>query len=189
MESSSIAVYLVGEPGVGKTTVMNELSSHYDVGPAVRLRGQLWGEPLTGGGASGVRLGRTRGTFSGTDALGMSVNPDAVAWAAEDTLPAIVFGEGARLANEKFLFTLAMRAKTLVVLLTAANAAERRRERGSDQNPTWIKGRATASYRIFEKCLNSGIPALPIDTTNMEPPAIADIIREAIDLPMDKEGV
>jgi len=168
---------------------MNALSSHYRVGEAIRLRGQLWGEPLEGGAGSGVRLGRTRGTFSGTDALGMSVNPDAVAWAAEDDLPSVILGEGARLANEKFLFTLGMRCKTLVVLLTAENAAQRRRERGSDQNPTWIKGRATASFRMFEKAVTNGIPALPVDTTNIGPTAIADIIREAIDLPMDEASV
>jgi hypothetical protein len=168
---------------------MKELSSNYDIYPPVRLRGQLWGEPFVGAGYTGVRLGRPRGTFSGTDALGMSVNPDAVAWLGEDDLPTIVFGEGARLANERFLSALATRYKTLVVLLMARNAAERRLERGSHQNPTWIKGRKTASYRMFERAMELGIPALAIDTTSIEPATVADNIRDAIDLPMDYRSV
>ncbi len=183
-----MAVYLIGEPGVGKTTVMGELCAPYVVGEAARLRGQLWGEPLTGGRWTGVRLGRSRGTFSGTDALGMSVNPDAVAWAAEDDLPQIIFGEGARLANERFLLTLAARTDLLLVLLTASNAPERRRKRGTEQNPSWVKGRATASHRMFDKAFEMGIPSFAIDTTYEQPSVIARMIRLAIDLPADEAG-
>lgn len=171
----------MGEPGVGKTTVMGQLCRKHTVGPDMQLRGLLWGQPLLLEDEwVGIRLGRDRAQFSGTDALGMAVNPDAVTWVEKDPLPPLIVGEGARLANERFLNALSNRSELLVVLLRAKNAAERREERGSQQNPSWIRGRATASRNLFDKLAERGFASLELNNTWLKPLEAATIIeREA----------
>lgn len=172
------AVYLIGEPGAGKTTLMEQLCRHYTIGTAEQLEGQLWGERLwLDGDVAGIRLGRTRESFSGTDALGMAVNPDAIRWLQTGKPTPILLGEGARLANWAFVEMLYRRTNALVVLVRASNAAERRLQRGSQQNPNWVRGRATASLRLFERIVSTGYPALSLDTTTLSPLEAATIVE------------
>lgn len=172
------AVYLIGEPGVGKTTLMEALSDGYTIEAADRLEGQLWGEKLWAGDRyAGIRLGRSRETFSGTDALGMAVNPDAIRWLETGDLPPLILGEGARLGNLRFQIALHNKTSALTILLRAADAAERREKRGSQQDPNWIKGRATASLKLFHTIVELGLPALSLDTTSMTPEEAGNIVK------------
>lgn len=155
-----ISYYIVGEPGVGKTTLMRALlTDTYHRGTAVRLRGNLWAEPL---GAlavpdsrqqQGWHLGRPRDKFGGTDALAMNVQPDAVNWAesvADDGL--VVYGEGDRLGNATFLRALAERGPLCLIELRGPDIAAAQREaRGSRQNPGWVRGRATHVTRLVNE--------------------------------------
>lgn len=168
------ALYVVGAPGVGKTALMRELKRPYLVGDARRAwpKSLLWLTPLYGADlVAGVELGRQRERFGGTDALGMAVMPHALAWLEQSQLPPIVLGEGSRLGTVGFLSELAKRAHLTVVLLTATAEclAARRKARGSNQSPAWMRGaetraRNTASYmanraRVFELDATDATPA------------------------------
>lgn len=150
-------LYLIGEPGVGKTTTMAALTSRWDnLGEITDHPARtLFGQRRTGQVAA-VELGRRRpGGFSGTDAL-----PMAVITAAELHLRSglagaecpLMLAEGARLANRRFL-SAAVAAGWHVDLayLFGELAAElRRTARGSTQSPSWVVGAATRARRLAD---------------------------------------
>src|ERR1700757_2983373 len=89
-------LYLIGEPGVGKTALMAELVK----GRSRRVRTQPFAHTVYEGGL--VQLGRERSNgYGGTDSLSMSVSPLAIAALENHIWPKIV-GEGDRLAHGKF---------------------------------------------------------------------------------------
>jgi dephospho-CoA kinase len=141
-------VYLIGEPGIGKTTLMRELTGR--LGPAVEMT-----KPLAHRlGAGWLELGRQRGTFSGTDGLSMSVQPLAVAWLR--TLPSrLVLGEGDRLGNASFMEMVGVYADVRLAALTAPPEVGEERRRNRPQqftfNPTWVKGRISKVERQLER--------------------------------------
>lgn len=183
------AIYLIGPPGVGKTSTARHLMAPYRVGAPVRVaqgeRASLWCEPLTtsGGLHVGWHLGRTRPDFGGTDALSMAVHPVAVAWArALDRLPPLVVGEGQRLATVEFLTALADTGPTVVAWMVATEVAlaARREERGSRQDPSWCKAGATRAARLAERLRSDGrATVLRVDTTLLTPSDAAAAIRVA----------
>lgn len=130
------SVYLLGEPGVGKSTVMRHLLEGWTAGPYERwtsreMFGHYLAHPEQGHGAY---LGHLRPEYPGTDALSLSVAPQALIWLASLPLLGLdyVFGEGARLAHASFLAELGAQTELTVVYLTAPAevAAERRLARG-----------------------------------------------------------
>lgn len=158
-------VYLIGEPGIGKTTLLDATIT------AAGLTRTLHPHPfahehLTGPSdrPAGVMLGKTRpGGFGGTDALGLSVQPKALAWLTEDPEGlsglggggGLVVGEGDRLATPSFLTAAARSCRLRVVLLTAAPglAASRRAERAAllgkpPQQGAWVTGRVTKTRNL-----------------------------------------
>lgn len=179
-------VYLVGPPGVGKSTIMAELTGGLNRVP--RQSGQLKYDdlcrvhtPPQTAEVVGVELGARRAAYSGTDALGMAVNPHAVDWilSTEQTL---VLGEGARLANARFL-RAAVSAGFVVHLVHLSAVpdvlAERRESRGSSQNPAWIRGAETRASNILETV---GPEALRyrISATYSTPAEIVGLLTEAV---------
>ena len=139
MSARPRAVYVVGAPGVGKSTLLMSLLEPWHVMPDVPLRGVLRGHPLVlraDGETQGMYLGRQRPNFPGTDALSMGVMPDAVRWATEYPLPSLVLGEGARLGTPAFVGLLALHTDLTLVHLVASDEAlnARRAVRGSQQN-------------------------------------------------------
>lgn len=169
------ALYLIGAPGTGKTTLLAAWTARYKPGPAQRLHRLLWAEPLTlAGQPLGYRLGQTRHPFGGTDTLGMAVNPDAVEWAAFHPLPPLVCGEGARLANTAFLVALAARTRLLVVHLTADTAHDRQTERAqrhglTPQSEAWTKGATTRATNLAHRLPDLGVDVAHLDTTHLTP--------------------
>ena len=159
------AIYLIGEPGVGKSTVIRELYPNLRATTAIRLNKQLWGQPLKRGHiTAGVMLGKEREGFTGTDALGMSVNPDAIAWCSDASIPyRFIIGEGARLANIAFLTALHVSIRTSQSrTLIADNAAQRREQRaerlGTDlQAESCVIGRKTGARNLAALCTQQGI--------------------------------
>lgn len=163
------AVYLLGAAGVGKSTVMDRLIDGYTPLDYARLHGVLRGHPLVdrNGEANALYLGRRRSLFPGTDALSMSVHPDAVAWVSEWTgRPfATLFAEGQRLGTVGFLTALAARGDLTVIHLVAPEGVlqERRDGRGSAQNPQWVKGSRTKAYRTAEGARAYGVQVVEVD--------------------------
>lgn len=132
-------LYIIGVPGAGKSAVTAELVR----GRRRRVRTEPFAHTVYEDGL--VQLGREREGHSGTDALSMSVQPQAIA-ALEAQVWARVLGEGDRLANAAF-FAAARAAgyHVEVVLIDTPEpvAAERRAARGTNQDPAWLKGRIT----------------------------------------------
>lgn len=180
------SVYLLGEPGVGRSTVMGELLSPWSVGPAVVLRGDLIGEPFGDRDRiRGVHLGRSAGHRSGTETLPGSALADAVAWVhLTRALPTWVLGEGARLAHHRFLAALSTRGPLLVVHLTASPrvCASRRaavnaalgRPALADGVVRTIHAQAVRVARAAQ--LLDGATVISVDTERMTPPECAEAI-------------
>lgn len=171
--SAGTLLYLVGAPGVGKTTLMAELTASCER--------QQHDKPFAhdtlhhGPRVVGMELGRRRDTFSGTDALAMSVQPLAIEWIT-GRIPGyqphrLVLAEGARLATTGFLH--AARAAGYRVILVHLDAPDatldgRRADRGSDQNPAWMRGAATRARKIADRMeLDATVRRLTAD----KPPA------------------
>ena len=187
------AIYLIGEPGVGKSTVIRELYPNMRATTAIRLNKQLWGQPLKRGHiTAGVMLGKEREGFTGTDALGMSVNPDAIEWANSKHPYRFIIGEGARLANIAFLTALNKNTNLTVAYLVADNAAQRREQRserlGTElQAESWVKGRKTGARNLAALCTQQNIEVITIDTSTREPSMIASEIYRHI-RPVERGG-
>lgn len=174
------AVYLIGPPGVGKSTLMEGLTGRYQTATPVKVpcpRGKtplvyeyLYRPSPEGGDLAGARLGLTRPQFSGTDALGMSVNPQAVAW-AEQLTPALedftIYGEGQRLANMPFLQALHETTDLTVLWLQAPETLLdlRCERRGSNQSPAWRKAAGTRVLNLASKLETAGVRLVAVDAS------------------------
>lgn len=184
-------LYICGAPGVGKSTAMRLLRQPWDCAvmrhasvPHVLLRNPSTGRPI------GVELGLPREEFPGTDALSMSIAPQALSFVSS-TYYSFAMGEGARLATRPFLECVAGRgvATTLVRLTADPELLEERwRARGAKQSPSWRKGAETRARRFGEwfSDVMDDLPArclyLDLDVTEMTPEETADRIREAFPL-------
>lgn len=137
-------VYVIGEPGAGKTTAVEAACAPYtpiDLEDPIPHRAWMDGRDL-----AFVTLGRHRPPFSGTDTLGMSIQPAATRWLTHEASPTVVLAEGDRLGNTKFFRAMvdAGRDLTIVHLTVPPEiAAARRAARGTEQNATWLAGRRT----------------------------------------------
>lgn len=140
-------LYLIGQPGAGKSTLVAGLTA--GLPSTVRSKPfshTLWDvEPWVV-----CELGCRRETFSGTDALGMSVQPKAIAFLQDGAFD-YVLAEGDRLANTAFLRAAEEAGYNVQVVLLAVSEAiaqHRRAARAAalqsnPQNPTWLKGRVS----------------------------------------------
>lgn len=145
-------VYLVGPPAAGKSTLMAALTSGCDKTNREKpLPHQVLLNPMTGR-VLGAEMGRPRWDFPGTDTLAMNISPVAKQWISTVAqLYPLVLGEGDRLAFPAFIEAAinAGVSVTLVNLTTDPTVLDRRcGERGSAQNATWRKGRATKAARL-----------------------------------------
>lgn len=141
--------YLIGEPGVGKTTLLTAITEGLP-GMAVR---RPFARTIYDCGV--VQLGEDRPVFGGTDTLSMSVQPKVVEWAAMPDYPDIV-GEGDRLANAKFFQAMRDLGYDLCIVHCQAPsevASERRLMRAAKhtmkpQDAVWLQGRQTKVKRL-----------------------------------------
>lgn len=135
-------LYLIGQPGAGKTSLINaSLKGSYGF-----QRLQPFAHLVYLGGR-GIQLGAMREGFGGTDALPLNAQPKVLAWLTHKDFPySAVLGEGDRLANDGFFTTLQQSGWLVrVAYLNTPDevAAQRREQRGSNQNSSWIAGRCT----------------------------------------------
>ena len=149
-------IYLVGQPGSGKSTLMAALTKGL-VRCALDAETPVPHDLLldrVSGEAVGAEIGKQRGAFSGTDALASSIIDKAVPWVQTQPYD-LLLAEGARLANKRFIQATADAGYAVMLGLLDHDDAEGWRKRrskalGREQNPSWVKGRLTASRRLAD---------------------------------------
>ena len=146
-------IYLVGQPGAGKSTLMAALTKGlvrcpWDEHTVAhdQLVDRVTGEVV------GAELGKQRGAFSGTDALASSIIDKAVPWVQSQPYD-LLLAEGARLANRRFIDAATGAGYAVIVALLDHDDADTWRKRrskalGREQSPSWVKGRLTASRNL-----------------------------------------
>ncbi len=175
-------VYLSGEPGVGKSTLMREITSGWEriylpKEPGKAPHRDLLFHRGTPGVCCAVELGRLRESTSGTDALEATCITEAEHWLASGQAAresALILAEGSRLAHRRFL-TDAVNTGWRVQLLHLNGpnlAAHRRvaRARALDrpeQSQAWVKGRRTAAANLALAAPDWGVEVSVIDANRL----------------------
>lgn len=157
-------LYLIGEPGIGKSTLMKEMlgAPHFahkePIPHTVHIVNDLY-----------IRQpGALHEHFPGTDRLSMSIQANALEWLSElrRTYPeSRVAAEGDRLSTFGFLNGARAAGYDVRVIWlkgSAKIAQERRRQRsghtGREQSPAWLSGRITKINNLAEKLFLADIP-------------------------------
>lgn len=175
-------IYLIGPPGVGKSTAMRAATSEWAAVPAKSMAHRVPYTQLVDrdGIVRAIELGTRRDPFGGTDAMSMSIGPAAADFLASQPHP-LVLGEGQRLATRPFLEAAVRYGYwvTLVALsLTEEQLAERWAGRGTEQAPGWRKGALTRVRNIAGWAANqTGILVVSLDASG-PPGFIGDEIRD-----------
>lgn len=172
-------VYLIGPPAAGKSTLMAALTAgcqrHARTDP---LAHDVLVDPHEGV-ALGAELGRRRARFAGTDALAMNVARRAEAFVAAAPYP-LILAEGDRLAYAGFLSLAAAHYGVHLVHLDVPEEVTTTRcvARGSHQDGSWRRGRATKAARLFG---NDTLPVHRVRLDGTRPaPDLVDALRTAV---------
>jgi len=161
------ATYIVGGPGSGKSTLMAKTLAGWTPGPYTKWTSrEMFGHTLTHPEKGlGAYLGHLRAEYPGTDALSLSVAPQAMLWL--DALPLLgldwVFGEGARLSHMGFLTALAAATDLTVVHLQVdwEEGVRRRAARGGKLlSEQFVKTATTKADNVAQACRDAGIRVL-----------------------------
>lgn len=171
------SIYLIGAPGVGKTTLMNNLIADWTItgfskDPVGQTQYRLPDQ------RTATQLGVAKPPFGGTDTLSYTAINKLLEW-----LPAtnILIAEGDRLANPRYLSYLQQNTKLNLFYLQAPQITlnDRRTARATKhnlpmQNPTWANGRHTKHQNIA-KAFN----ATTLDAT-LKPDQLAQIVQSCL---------
>jgi hypothetical protein len=186
------SVYVVGGAGTGKSTFTAELLEVFDVDKSFvfhrrrKSDGNL--DPISGHllrtadpDFLGLYIGKLRESFPGTDGLSRSCTPVGVEWLhTASRLPDVIVAEGATLATQGFLSTLAEVTELMLVHLRADpnEVARRMLGRGSSQAEAWVKGSVTRAATAARVAQEAG--ALVLECESDYPDSWEFALAEAI---------
>ena len=175
---SAFAIFVVGAPGVGKTTALRAMFEELDpAGAAFLTESPKW---TVCPGAYAAAGHYTGGPFDGADTVpynGAAAAVDALlanlqAW----SVPIVVF-DGDRFSARTHL-DLARGGGLRVgcVLISAPDevVAQRRAARGSAQNENWARGRATKARNFF--AMFDPAQRAEVDASRLGPKQVAEHI-------------
>ena len=142
------AIFVVGMPATGKTTLVRKFlepfSSYLVASPKWTVCGDVCAAGHYGGG-----------TFDGADTIAFDGAMRTLEfWGANSFFGCMwTFLDGDRMSNRKCLAYADRVSLPVCVLLDAPDdVVEGRMEgRGSNQNPSWVKGRKTKSKRFYDE--------------------------------------
>ena len=144
-----------GNPGSGKSTLMKKLMKEIDAAPESTQLYDLVPGHVCGFNDMpwGVVLGKYDedvGVFGGTDKMSMAVQPKAIEYLATNPAKVVIF-EGDRLFTASFLEDCNSKYDLHIIhLATSGDVREERyKDRGSNQDPTWLKGRESKISNIL----------------------------------------
>lgn len=171
-------VYLIGEPGVGKSTTLKaywQLTANRnepEITESVPHTKYYLDEQYLG-----LEIGNPKHRnelHPGTDTLSYNIMPKAIEWVKQREDPLII-GEGDRLANPKFWRAAQDANHRILIIHLTGPARARRINRGTVQNETWLKSRATRVKNLVDN-----YPHTHIDTLKTTPQETAQTLNEII---------
>lgn len=178
-----IVVYLIGVAGVGKSTVVSELSRNWHL--RMELNTPFAHRHYSTPHGNAVILGKNIEPFGGTDTLSWTAinHVQQFLTVCRERHVDLIVGEGDRFANDRFMDTATRIAdRTLLYHLHTDDdtTQQRRTERSAKwntktQNAQWIQGRKTKTIGLAQRW-----NATPIDA-NQQPHTIAQTIATEID--------
>jgi len=160
----AVALFVLGAPGVGKTSLVRSILGMPERTPALIERPAKWTVksgpdigPIQDICAAGWYSGET---FDGGDTVAYNgVKASLDFWEAK-LLPRmrLTIFDGDRFSNGPAFDRISRVASVAGLLLRAAPSVleHRRLKRGSDQDPTWIKGRVTKAENFARLVKRSG---------------------------------
>ena len=140
---------IIGAPGTGKTTLMKEWMKHWEW--VHQRTGQL--DHYVSGDLIVLGVYPEDEVFGGTDKLSMSIAPQVEEFLDNNEDKIILF-EGDRLNSKKFFQTVLDKEWNLKIIALDTSTEERERrykERGSDQDPTWLQGRISKVENVVKQ--------------------------------------
>jgi hypothetical protein len=178
-------VYLVGPPAAGKSSLMAALTGGCERSERLQpIPHQVLTDPQSSFPVA-YELGKHRQAFPGTDTLAMNIAPMAkafVKFCAVSRWP-LILGEGDRLGYPGFLE--ASRDAGYRVTVIHVSCSERLLDvrcnlRGSKQDETWRRGRATKAANVAAFASGHGWPVVSVDTGPIPPHQLAVYVREQV---------
>ena len=143
---SRIALWVIGEPGAGKTTLVRRF---------VEQDSYLVQAPKWTVGEKVAAAGHYTGTkFDGADTVPYNGVEAALAfWTRELAGKELTIFDGDRFSYVSCVEHCRLsgaQPRAVLLVVPPEEGLRRRTERGSNQNPAWVKGRITKSKRFFQ---------------------------------------